>query len=371
MIIPLIKPEVGREEAKAASDVILTTWINEGRSVQAFEQSIARYTMTEHAVAFFNGTVALNALLAAMGIGPGDEVIVPSFTFFSTVSTVVHLGARPVFADVSLENFGLDPADVEKRITSRTRAIIVVHYGGCPADMDGIPAVAHRHGIPLIEDAAEALGSSYRNKPVGGFGKAAMFSFTPTKVITTGEGGILTTHDGELASRLRLLKNHGQERLYHHVLFGFNYRMTEMQGAIGLAQMAKLNGIIENKRRVAEKISERLSDIQAIRLPLFKPEYFCTYMLYTIIVPTKEMREDLAAELERQDITTRVYFPPVHQQPVFSANGRPRLPVTEKLGETSLTLPCYASMTDDEITYMTDCIKTYFGKRNENYSHPA
>jgi perosamine synthetase len=249
--------------------------------------------------------------------------------------------------------------------------MIVVHYGGCPADMDGITAVARRHGIPLVEDAAEALGASYRGKPVGGFGKAAMFSFTPTKVITTGEGGILTTDDGDLASRLRLLKNHGQDRLYHHVLFGFNYRMTEMQGAIGLAQMSKINSIIESKRRVAEKISVRLSGIKAIRLPLFEPEYFCTYMLYTIAVPCRELREGLAAELERNDIATRIYFPPVHQQPVFSANGRPRLPVTEKLGETSLTLPCFASMTEEEITYMTDCIKTFFGNRNEDYSDPA
>jgi perosamine synthetase len=356
MNIPLVKPALGEEEVAAVSQAIRSSWINEGEKVRQFEEAVARYTGTRHGVAFFNGTVALHTALLALGIGPGHEVIVPSFTFFSTVSSVVHVGATPVFADVSETNFGLDPLDVERRITGRTKAVMPVHYGGFPAEMAEIVSIADDHGIAVIEDAAESLGAEYRGRKVGRFGKTGMFSFTPSKVITTGEGGMLVTDDDDLASRFRLLKNHGQDRQYHHLFIGYNYRMTELQAAMGLAQMERLEGILSAKRKVALKITKGLEGVQGVRTPRGPSNGSCTYTLYTILLQSRRMRDHLALHLQERGITTRVYFPPAHLQPVFAAR-RCSLPVTERLGETSLSLPCYGTMTDGEIEYLCDCIR--------------
>lgn len=356
MKIPLIKPNFSEEEAQTVAAVIRSSWINEGEKVAEFERLLADYLGVRHVVAFFNGTVALHATLLALGIGPGDEIIVPSFTFFSTVSSVVHVGATPVFADISPDTFGLDPASVSERISPATKAIMPVHYGGLAAEMDPISDLAKERGIPIIEDAAESLGAEYRGKKVGTLGRVGMFSFTPTKIITTAEGGVLATNDDELDSRLRLLKNHGQDRLYHHVCFGFNYRMTEMQAAMGICQFGKLPQIIKDKRRVAARISERLKDIKGLHLPCAPPHCFHTYMLFTVRLESKSLRDRLYDELQQAGITVRIYFPPVHLQPVFASRGI-QLPVTERIGDTVLSLPCYASMTDGELEYMTGHIK--------------
>lgn len=351
MKIPLIKPNFSEEEARAVAAVIRSSWINEGKKVGDFERLLSDYLGVKHVVAFFNGTVALHAALLALGIGPGDEVIVPSFTFFSTVSSVVHVGATPVFADISPDTFGLDPESVSRRISPATKAIMPVHYGGLSVEMDPISDLAKKRGIIIIEDAAEGLGAEYRGKKVGTLGRVGMFSFTPTKIITTAEGGILATDDDELNNRLRLLKNHGQDRLYHHVCFGFNYRMTEMQAALGLCQFEKLPQIIKDKRRVALKISAGLKDVKGLEAPSAPPHCFHTYMLFTIRLESKKLRDLLYGELHKAGITVRIYFPPVHRQPVFEDCGI-HLPVTERIGDTVLSLPCYASMTDGEIEYM-------------------
>lgn len=361
MKIPLIKPNFSEEEVQAVAAVIRSSWINEGEKVADFEQLLADYLGVKHVVAFFNGTVALHATLLALGIGPGDEVIVPSFTFFSTVSSVVHVGATPVFADISPDTFGLDPEDVLKKITQSTKAIMPVHYGGLSMEMDPILDLAKKRGIFIIEDAAESLGAEYRGKKVGTLGRVGMFSFTPTKIITTGEGGILATDDDDLNNRLRFLKNHGQDRLYHHICFGFNYRMTEMQGALGVCQFNKLPQIINDKRRVASKISDGLSDIKALRPPYAPPHCFHTYMLFTIRLESHRLRDLLYDELHKSGITVRIYFPPVHLQPVFK-NCNIQLPVTERISNTVLSLPCYASMSDAEIEYMTGHIKRILEK---------
>ena len=356
MEIPLIKPHLTKREARSVSEVILSTWITEGNKVREFENEIARYIGVKHAVGFFNGTVALHAALSALGIGAGDEVIVPSFTFFSTVSTVMQTGATPVFADISCETFDTDPDDIAKKISARTKAVIPVHYGGLSADMGPIVDLAEDAGLVMVEDAAEGLGAEYRGQKVGSFGRVAMFSFTPTKLITTGEGGVLTTDDDKLAYKLRLLKNHGQDRLYHHVCFGFNYRITEMQAALGLSQFRILPEIISSKRKVASKIREGLKGIPGLRLPTEPADRFHTYLMYTICLEDKKSRDYLWRELERRGITTRIYFPPVHLQPVFRKRAV-HLPVTETVSGTCLSIPCYASMTDREIAYMTGQIK--------------
>jgi len=356
MKIPLIKPNLSEEDAETVAAVIRSTWINEGEKVAEFERLLADYLRVDHVIAFFNGTVALHATLLALGIGPGDEVIVPSFTFFSTVSSVVHVGATPVFADISPDTFGLDPESVSRRISQKTKAIMPVHYGGLAAEMDPICDMAAKWGITVIEDAAESLGAEYKGKKVGTLSSAGMFSFTPTKIITTAEGGVLATNDEELNSRLRLLKNHGQDRLYHHVCFGFNYRMTEMQAAMGICQFRKLSQIIEDKRRVAARISDGLKSIKGLYLPLAPAHCLHTYMLYTVRLENKPLRDLLYDELHKAGITVRIYFPPVHHQPVFESSDI-QLPVTERIGDTVLSLPCYASMTNSEIEYMVGQIK--------------
>jgi len=229
--IPMTKPNLGYEEAQACFNVVLSTWVNEGKKVEEFESSIKEYIGCKHAVAFFNGSVALHALLVALDIGLGDEVIVPSFTFASTATTVLHTGGVPVFADIDSDTFSLDPKDVESRITEKTVAIIVVHYGGQAAELGPLLAIAKKYKLFLLEDAAEALGAEYDSRRVGTIGAAGMFSFTPTKNITTGEGGMIVTDDKELAWKLRLLKNHGSPEPYHHILAGYNYRMTRNAGS--------------------------------------------------------------------------------------------------------------------------------------------
>ncbi len=263
--IPISRPRVGEEEARAVYETIKTGQLCEGPKVREFETAFADLAGVKHAVVCFNGTVALHLLWRALGLGPGDEVIVPSLTFISTAVSLLFVGATPVFADVDRQTYNLDPDDVERKITSRTRAIMPVHYGGQVADMDALMALAEKHGIPVCEDAAEATGARLHGRHAGSFGKASIFSFTPTKNMTTGEGGMITTDDDAIASMVRLLKNHGQDREYHHVEVGYNYRMTEMQAAMGVVQLGKLAETIEIKNRNARHYEAALG---AISLPI-------------------------------------------------------------------------------------------------------
>ena len=265
--VPISRPNIGEEEARAVYDSILTGQLCEGPKVREFEQAFASMAGTKHAVVCFNGTVALHLLWRALGIGPGDEVIVPSLTFISTAVSLLFVGATPVFADIDRATYNLDPLDAKKRITKKTRAIMPVHYGGQIADMDGLSSLAERHGLILCEDAAEAAGARFRGKHAGSFGKASIFSFTPTKNMTTGEGGMIVTDDDDIAAKVRLLKNHGQDREYHHVEVGYNYRMTEMQAAMGIVQLRKLPDTILCKNNIARHYSTVLSTMEGIIPP--------------------------------------------------------------------------------------------------------
>jgi perosamine synthetase len=345
--VRLARPLVGEEELAAIREVLDSGVLTNGPRTAAFEDGFARRHRTAHAVAFANGTVALAGMLLALGIGPGDEVIVPSVTFVSTATSVLHVGATPVFAEIDPRTFDLDPADVRRRISARTKAILVVHYAGQPADMAALRDLAADAGVLLLEDAAEAHGAAYRGRPVGGLGAAAMFSFTPTKNITTGEGGIVTTDDGALAQRLRLLRNHGQSDLYRHELVGYNWRITEMQAAMGLAQLARLDGILARKRANAEWMARRLAGVEGVTLPLVRAGADHVYMMYTVLVDAADRDAVLAGMLE-QGVEARVYFPPVHRQPLFATAGI-RLPVTERVSRRMLSIPFHAQLTADEL----------------------
>jgi perosamine synthetase len=282
----------------------------------------------------------------ALGIGHGDEVIVPSMTFVSSATSILHAGATPVFADVDPVTFNLDAGDVVRRVTRRTKAILTVHYGGQPGNLDELASVARDAGVWLLEDAAQAHGSAFNGRPVGGFGKAAMFSFTPTKNITTGEGGIVTTRDALLAERIRLLRNHGQTAPYEHSSLGFNWRMTEMQAAIGEVQVRKLDALLARKRRNAKWVAERLRGIPGLTLPTVLPNREHTYMLYTLLLDRN--RDEVLAYLRQSGIEARLYFPPAHQQPIFG-DSLERLPVTEQLATQMLSIPFHSLLSETEL----------------------
>lgn len=360
MQIPFAQPWITEDEVQAACEVVRSGWLSQGEKVEEFERCFAQYIGTSHAVAMFNGTVALHSILLALGIGSGDEVIVPSVTFISTATSVIHAQATPIFADVDDQTLCLDPEDVARKITRRTAAIMTVHYAGQPYALDTLADLCRQNGLAFIEDAAEAHGAHWERKMVGRFGDAAMFSFTPTKNITCGEGGIITTSDDVLAEKLRLLRNHGVDRPYHHVLVGYNYRMTDIQAAIALQQMRKLEEAIRRKQRNADILSEYLSECNGILPPYVHPAARHVYMIYTIRV-SKEAgisRDEVALRLRERGIPTKVYFPPAHSQPALEPwSAGVVLPRTEHAANEILSLPFFASMTQEQVHYVGSSIQ--------------
>jgi len=342
--IRLAQPDVDDTEIEAIRAVLKSGYLTNGLWTEKFEVDFAARHDVGHAVAMANGTVALAAIYLALGVGPGDEVIVPSMTFVSSATSLLHVGAVPVFADVDAKTFNLDPSDVQDRITERTRGILAVHYGGQPADLDDLRDLAQRHGLFLIEDAAQAHGASYKGRPVGGLSDAAMFSFTPTKNITTGEGGIVTTNDPQLADRMRLLRNHGQEGPYLHTSVGYNWRMSELQAAMGVVQLSKLDAILERKRRNAEVMGNMLKDLP-LDPPWAAPDREHVYMLYTLLI--RGDRDGVLRRLHEQGVEAKVYFPPVHKQPIF--DQQLQLPNTDRIAGKMLSIPFHSRLEEPQL----------------------
>jgi perosamine synthetase len=355
----LAKPDVGEEEVQAIRDVLASGILTNGPENAAFEREFAERHHCAYGVTFASGTAALAGMLLAEGIGPGDEVIVPSMTFVSTATSVLHVGAVPMFADIDPRSFNLDPEHIPALVTVRTRAVLTVHYAGQPADQDRLLKVCADHGLTLLEDAAQAAGAEYRGVPVGTFGKSAMFSFTPTKNMTTGEGGIVLTGDAQTAHRLRLLRNHGQQRLYHHELVGYNWRLTEMQAAMGRVQLRKLDATLAHKRANADWMNRRLATVPGVTPPFRVPEARPTHMLYTCLLDSG--RDAALAHLNSRGIEARIYFPPVHRQPVFIRAAQPDrpatvLPVTESVADRMLSIPVHAQLTHAELELIADTL---------------
>lgn len=353
--IRLAQPDVGEDEIDAIRRVFASGMLTNGVETEGFENEFAARHDAEHAVAFANGTVALAGLYLALGIGPGDDVIVPSFTFISTATSVRHVGANPVFADIDPETFNLDPVDVSRRLTPATKAIVPVHYGGQPADLAELGAIAEDAGAFLLEDAAEAHGATYQQRPVGTFGRAGMFSFTPTKNITTGEGGIITTDDGDIAEQLRLLRNHGEASRYDHPVVGYNWRMTEMQAAMGRVQLSKLDKVLTHKRDAAQHLTKRLDAIDGIAPPVTRDDRDHVFMLYTSVIEGD--RDRVLDHLVSQGIEAKLYFPPAHRMQVFaSSSPPPDLPVTEWAAAHALSLPMHTRLSPAELDEIADTV---------------
>ncbi|MFQ5681800.1 MAG: DegT/DnrJ/EryC1/StrS family aminotransferase [Candidatus Binatia bacterium] len=355
--IPMADPAVGEEEARAVYGVVLSGWLSAGPKVPEFEKGFSGTVGVKHAVAFCNGTAALHATLLATGIGRGDEVIVPDITFVSTATSVIHTGATPVFADVDPVTLNIRPESIQQNITSRTRAIVPVHYAGQSADMDRILDMGRSHGLEVIEDAAEAHGAEYKGRRIGSLGRAAIFSFTPNKNITSGEGGMVTTNDDQLADCLRLLRNHGSRVNNEYEMLGYNYRMTEMQAAIGVEQLKKLPPILQRKQELVDCLSAIVKQIPGLEIPTALGGNRHTYQMYTIRIDAGLVgatRDQVRERMTAKGIQTRVCFPPLHLQPLFSryANPDSRLGNSERLGREILSLPIHTRLTKDQVNYI-------------------
>jgi perosamine synthetase len=344
-VIPIARPRMGEEEKAGVWDAMASGSLAQGPRVRELEEAFAAFIGAGHAVATSSGTTALHLALLGYGIGPGDEVITVPFTFIASANSIVYTGARPVFVDIDERDFTMDVDQLEAAITPRTRAIMPVSLYGQPADMPAITEIAERHGLAVVEDACQAHGAAIGDRRSGTWG-AGTFSFYPTKNMTTGEGGMLTTNDGELAERVRLLREHGMKVRYHHEVVGYNFRMTDLAAAIGLAQLPKLAGFNDRRRAIAGRYD---AELRGVGTPVVRPGVTHVYHQYTIRVAR---RDEFADRLRERGVGSAIYYPiPVHRQKPFVAlgYGDESHPVTDRLTEEVLSIPVHPSLSDDEV----------------------
>jgi perosamine synthetase len=367
MKVPVAKPYLSHEEAQLAYDTILTNWVTQGPRVLEFEEKFAKYVGTEYAVAVSNCTTGLHLSMIVAGIGPGDEVICPSMSYIATANAIMYVGATPVFAEVNPVTYNIDVNDAAQRITPKTKAILIVHQIGMPADIDAFRVLCDAHGLVLIEDAACAAGSAYKGKKIGAHSDLVCFSFHPRKVITTGDGGMITTHREDWYNRLKLLRQHGMsvnDRTRHlsdkviiedHLEVGFNYRLTDIQAAVGIKQLERLDHLVHERRLIAERYTQEFSDIPFIRLPKEEDGYFTTYQSYSIYLkpecPVK--RNDLMQQLLDVGISTRRGVMTSHRESAYKDRVKGlSLPVSEDASDQSIIIPLYYPMSKEEVDYV-------------------
>jgi dTDP-4-amino-4,6-dideoxygalactose transaminase len=367
--VPLSDIAVDDEILRAASATLASGWWSTGPRVAEFEQAFARRLGAGHAVAVSSGTAALHLAVAACGCGPGDEVVMPALNFVAAASVVRHVGATPAFCDVLGEHDpNLDPADLERAVGPRTRAIVALHYGGAPCDMDAVRDVAGRHGLVVIEDAAHAPGATYRGRACGTLGDAGCFSFFSNKNLPIGEGGMVVTGDAELADRIRLLRSHGMTALswdrerghaagYDVLASGFNYRLDEARAAIGLVGLARLDAGNAARARLAALYRERLDGVPglAVPAPADPPDTTSAEHLAVVVLPHGTERAVIRAALAERRIQTSVHYPPIHRFSAYEGSTRP-LPRTDDVGDRLLTLPLFPHMTDAQVHEVADAL---------------
>lgn len=361
MKIPVYQPTLNGNEKRYVNECLDTTWISsQGRFVKEFEDEFSRYIHADYAVSVSNGTVALHLALLALGIGRDDEVIVPTLTYIASVNAIVYTSATPIFVDSLLESWQVDPEDIEKKITSKTKAIMVVHLYGQACDMDKIMQIAKKYNLFVIEDCAEAFGSKYKCQHVGTFGDVATFSFYGNKTITCGEGGMVVTNDHTLYDRLLHLKGQGlaKHRQYWHDIIGFNYRMTNICAAIGLAQLEQADKFISQKRKIAEWYDEYLTGV-SVELHKAMPDTVHSFWMCSILVPKAEQRDTLRKYMEEHGIDTRPVFYPVHTMPMYSMKYQKHI-VAEELGWRGINLPSWPGLNQDQVKFICETIKAFF-----------
>jgi perosamine synthetase len=372
--VPLFKMAWDEADVSAVSDVIRSgmSWAV-GPAITEFENKIAEYIGTKFALTTNSGTSALHAVLAAYGVGPGDEVIVPSFTFIATCNAPLFMGAKPVFADIEEKTFGLDPVDVERKITDRTRAIIPIHYGGVPCRLEAIMKVARDHELPVIEDAAEAMGAAINGKRVGGIGDAAILSFCQNKVITTGEGGAVVTNSPDISERLQLVRSHGRSEASayftstapaDYVTLGYNFRMSSITAALGKSQLGKIDKLIDARRAKSAYLAGKLVGIRGLIIPETPADSFNVYQMFPVRVEGGSKRRDALKDyIAEKGIMSRVYFDPVHLTLFYRRRFGYNvgvLPVTEKIAGEILVLPMYPDITKEDMDYVAASCAAFF-----------
>jgi perosamine synthetase len=363
-MIPIAKPYLTKKEAKAAYETILTGWITQGPRVAEFEQKFAAYTGAKYAVAVSNCTTALHLAMIVAGVGPGDEVICPSMSYIATANCIKYVGAKPVFAEIDPANYNLDIRDVTKRITEKTRAILLVHQIGMPADIEAFKELAAKYNLKLIEDAACAAGSSYKGSKIGSHSDLVCFSFHPRKVISTGDGGMIATNNEAYYNRMRLLRQHGMsvnDRTRHesakiifedHLEVGYNYRLTDIQASVGIQQLEKIDWILGKRRKIANRYHKAFKGIPGIQLPLEKKGYYSNYQSYSVYLKDDcpVNRNDIMQKMLDAGISTRRGIMTTHRETAYKSEyAGLSLPISEKASDRSIILPLYVPMTDEDV----------------------
>lgn len=356
--VPIAKPIIGEEEIENVVEVLKSGMIAQGPKVMEFEEKFANWIGAKYGIATNSGTSALHVALLACGIGEGDEVITTPFTFIASGNAIVYTGATPVFADIDLDTYTIDPDKIEDLITDKTKAILPVQLYGQAADMDKIREIAEKHDLKIIEDAAQAHGAEYNGEKVGTLGDMACFSFYPTKNMTTSEGGMITTNDEELAKKAQMFRAHGASERYHHDEIGYNFRMTDIAAAIGLAQLNVIDEFNNKRISNANYLNEQLKDVEGIVTPKSPDNYKHVYHQYTIRVE-KGNRDDWVEFLTNKGIGTGIHYPiPLYNQPIYKKLGiEGDCPLAEKAADNVISLPVHPSLTKEDLDLVVDAVK--------------
>ena len=368
MNVPVNEPLISKEAKQYVNEALDTGWISSaGPFLAKFEKAFAEFIGVKHAVACSNGTVAIHLALLSLGLKPGDEVIVPAFTMIAPVFAILYTGAKPVFVDADPETFNIDVTKIEEKITQKTRAILPVHIYGHSCDMDPLLALGKKYGIPVIEDAAEAHGATYKGKKCGSMGALSTFSFYGNKIVTCGEGGMVVTDDEKLAAKARAYRDlcHSPEKRFVHTEVGYNYRMTNVQAAIGLGELENVEGYLDRKQRMAKRYAEGLQGIRGLRLPITKPYAENVYWMYGVLVEDgfPLSRDALRKALKERGVDTRDFFYNAATQPAIRLLGAEQgpFPVTEDLANRGFYLPSGLALTDDHIDYVCTTLRDIAG----------
>jgi len=358
--VPIVQLVLDDQTVKDAADVLKSGMWADGKNVKALEEEFTKYIGVKHARAVNNGTAALICALYGAGIRPGDEVLVPSFTFIATANTILECGAKPVFVEVDRATFNMDPMDAKKKVTKRTRAIMPVHLYGLPVDMDALKDIAVKNSLKIIEDACQAHGATYKGRKIGAIGDVAAFSFYPTKnMVCGGEGGIVTTNDDAIINRVKLYANHGQSQKYVHASMGFNFRMQEVNGVIARASLRALDASNKKRRENAELYNAALASISQVETPAVPAGCEHAYHQYTLKVKN---RDKLAEHLQKNEIGYGIHYAiPIHEQQSMKEAGFDiKMPVTEALAKEVISLPVHPLLSKEQLEYVTNTIKAFY-----------
>lgn len=378
--LPLAKPTIDEEEINSVVDVLKSGWLTTGPKVKEFEENMQKYIGCKKAVGLTSCTGGLHIALAALGIGPGDEVIVPTYTFAATAHVVAWLGAKPILVDVEKDTFNIDLNKIEERITKKTKAIIPVHFAGHSCDIDWILKIAKKFNLFVIEDAAHAIGTEYKGKKIGNFGNATVFSFYVTKTMTTGEGGMVVTNDEKLGNKLKKYSYFGVDKdafnrysdkgnwYYEVVDLGYKYNMDNIQGAMGVEQLKKLDKFIDKRREIAKIYNELLKGVDGLKIPSEKEYTKHSYHLYPVLIDFERIgisKNEFIEKLREFKIGTSVHFIPLHLHPYYQKKygyKKGDFPIAEELFEKEISLPMYPGLSNEEIKYIAKTIKEIISK---------